>query len=87
MISNVIVQVLVAMVVGAAVSFFLNWALLQPFARRGAKPLILFVVTIAFAFVLENTMLAIYGGSPVLYKLSRSPPNQIGPFLLTGRDL
>jgi branched-subunit amino acid ABC-type transport system permease component len=86
-VDNVIVQVIVAMAVGAAVSFFLNWALLQPFARQGAKPLILFVVTIAFAFLLENTMLAIYGGSPVLYKLGSSPPNQIGPFLLTGRDL
>jgi branched-subunit amino acid ABC-type transport system permease component len=87
LISNVFVQALFAIAVGAAISFFLNWFLLQPFARRGAKPLILFVVTIAFAFVLENTMLAIYGGSPVLYKLGDSPPNQIGPFLLTGRDL
>ena len=87
LISNAFVQGLFAIAVGAAISFFLNWFLLQPFARRGAKPLILFVVTIAFAFVLENTMLAIYGGSPVLYKLGDSPPNQIGPFLLTGRDL
>jgi branched-subunit amino acid ABC-type transport system permease component len=86
-VNNVIVQAVAAMAVGAAISFFLNWFLLQPFARRGAKPLILFVVTIAFAFVLENTMLAIYGGSPVLYKLGDSPPNQIGPLLLTGRDL
>lgn len=87
LIDNVFVAALVAMAVGAGISFFLNWALLQPFARRGAKPLILFVVTIAFAFVLENTLLAIYGGSPVLYKLGDSPPYQIGPFLLTGRDL
>ncbi len=87
LISNIFIQALFAMAVGAAIAFFLNWFLLQPFARRGAKPLILFVVTIAFAFVLENTMLAIYGGSPVLYKLGDSPPNQIGPFLLTGRDL
>ncbi|MDQ2959554.1 MAG: branched-chain amino acid ABC transporter permease [Candidatus Dormibacteraeota bacterium] len=86
-VSNFLVAALVAMAVGAAISFFLNWALLQPFARRGAKPLILFVVTIGFAFVLENAMLAIFGGSPVLYKLGDSPPNQIGPFLLTGRDL
>lgn len=85
--SNILVQALFAIAVGAAISFFLNWALLQPFARRGAKPLILFVVTIAFAFVLQNLSLAIYGGSPVLYKLGDSPPNQIGPFLLTGRDL
>ncbi len=87
LISNIFIQALFAMAVGAAIAFFLNWFLLQPFARRGAKPLILFVVTIAFAFVLENTMLAIYGGSPVLYKLGDSPPHQIGPFLLTGRDL
>lgn len=86
-ISNIIVQALFAMAVGAAISFFLNWFLLQPFARRGARPLILFVVTIAFAFVLQNLMLAIYGGSPVLYKLGDSPPHQIGPLLLTGRDL
>jgi branched-chain amino acid transport system permease protein/neutral amino acid transport system permease protein len=87
LISNIFIQALFAMAVGAAIAFFLNWFLLQPFARRGAKPLILFVVTIAFAFVLENTMLAIYGGSPVLYKLGDSAPHQIGPFLLTGRDL
>ncbi|MGH7721766.1 MAG: branched-chain amino acid ABC transporter permease [Candidatus Dormibacteria bacterium] len=87
LVNNVLVAAIFAMVVGAAISFFLNWALLQPFARRGARPLILFVVTIGFAFVLENTMLAIYGGSPVLYKLGDFPPHQIGPFLLTTRDL
>lgn len=86
-VNNVVVQVICAMIVGGLISLFLNWGLLQPFARQGAKPLILFVVTIAFSLVLQNTMLAIFGGSPVLYKLPASPPHEYGPFLWTGRDL
>lgn len=85
--NNVLFQIVCAMAVGGTISFLLNWGLLQPFARKGAKPLILFVVTIGFSLVLQNTMLAIFGGSPVLYKLPASPPAAYGPFLWTGRDI
>jgi branched-subunit amino acid ABC-type transport system permease component len=52
-VNNIVVQVACAMLVGGLISLFLNWGLLQPFARRGAKPLILFVVTIAFSLGLD----------------------------------
>jgi branched-chain amino acid transport system permease protein/neutral amino acid transport system permease protein len=85
-VSNVLFQALCACVVAAGISYLMNWGLLQPFARAGAKTLILFVVTIAAALVIQNGLLAIFGGSEVLYKLPPSPPRQVGPFLWTGRD-
>jgi branched-subunit amino acid ABC-type transport system permease component len=85
--SNVVVQVVAACVASALGAFVLNRAILQPFARAGAKPLILFVATIGFALILQNVLLAIYGGSVVVYHLPISPPHSVGPFLWTERDV
>jgi neutral amino acid transport system permease protein len=84
---NLIVAALVAAMLSSGLAVLLNTALLQPFARSGAKRLVLFIVTIAFGLMVQNVLLLIFGGSAVAYTLPASPAEEVGPFLLTQRDI
>jgi branched-subunit amino acid ABC-type transport system permease component len=84
--NNVILEVLAAVVVGAAVASILNAALIQPFLRIGAKRLSIFLVTVAFGWILQNILLMIFGGTPSPYLLPQSSLNSVGPFLWTTTD-
>jgi len=86
LVNNLIFQALCAMAAGALISFLLNWGLLAPYARRGAKTTHLLIVTFAAAVLLESVLGAVVGGQSVLLKLPPSPPNNVGPFLFTGHD-
>lgn len=84
---NLIIAGIVAAALSAGLALILNTALLQPFARSGAKRLTLFIVTIAFGLIMQNVLLLIFGGSSIAYSLPASPPEAIGPLLLTQRDV
>ncbi|MHB8673003.1 MAG: branched-chain amino acid ABC transporter permease [Candidatus Limnocylindrales bacterium] len=84
---NLIVAGAVAAAAGAVVALVLNSVVLQPYARSGAKRLVLFIVTIAFGLIVQNVLLLVFGGSSRAYALPSSPAEQIGPFLLTQRNL
>jgi neutral amino acid transport system permease protein len=86
-VSNIYLEAVVAALAGALVAFLLNLVLLQPFARRRPKVLILFILTIAASLILQNGLLLQFGGSNVSYRLPPSAPHQIGPFLLTGLNM
>lgn len=85
-IDNLGLEALAAIVAGAILAWSMNRAVIQPFVRRGARPLILFVLTIGISIVVQNAILLFFGGSDQAYVLPYSPPNDIGPLLLTGRD-
>lgn len=84
---NVFVEALAATLAGGALGFVMNWAVLQPFIRKGVRPLTLFVLTIAVSIIVQSSMLFIFGGSNVAYLIPPTPQYNIGPFLLTGQDL
>lgn len=86
-ISNIYLEGLVAALAGAVVAYLMNVLLLQPFARRRPKLLILFILTIAASLIIQNVVLLQFGGSSVAYQLRHSAPHHIGPFLLTGLNL
>lgn len=86
-VSNIYLEAVVAALAGALVAFLMNVLLLQPFARRKPKLLILFILTIAASLILQNGLLLQFGGSNVSYRLPPSAPHHIGPFLLTGLNL
>jgi neutral amino acid transport system permease protein len=65
----------------------MNALLLQPFARRKPKLLILFILTIAASLMIQNIILLFFTGNSLAYHLPPSPPHKIGPFLLTGLNL
>ena len=85
-VDNLLLEGLAAVVTGAALAWLMNRALIQPFIRAHAKPLILFVLTIAISIVVQNTILLFYGGSDQAFVLPYSAPNNVGPISLTGRN-
>lgn len=84
---NVVAAGLVACVLGGALAMFLNWAILAPFARAGAKRLVLFILTIASGLILQHVILLVFGGANLPYSLPQSTPRFIGPFIFTDRSL
>jgi neutral amino acid transport system permease protein len=86
-ISNIYLAALAAVLAGGAVAFGMNALLLQPFARRRPKLLILFILTIAASLIIQNLILLFFGGNSLAYNLPQSAPHKIGPFLLTSLNL
>lgn len=85
--SNLVVEAVVATIAGALFALAMNYGLIQPFQRQGAKNIIILVVTAAISLILQNLILAWYGGAPVNYKLPGTEPHQYGPFSWTQRDI
>jgi branched-chain amino acid transport system permease protein/neutral amino acid transport system permease protein len=65
----------------------MNYSLIQWFQRRGTRNIIILVVTAAVSLILQNVILAIYGGAPVEFKLPVTEPAAYGPFRWTSRDI
>jgi branched-subunit amino acid ABC-type transport system permease component len=84
--NNALLAGLVAGAAGGALALLLNAAVLQPFVRRRARRLVLFILTIASGLILQNVILLVFGGSSIAYSLPSSPSHQVGPFLLTERS-
>jgi branched-subunit amino acid ABC-type transport system permease component len=83
---NALVAGAAACVVGGLLALLLNWAVLQPFVRRGARRLVLFILTIASGLILQNVVLLLFGGASVAYALPQSPSHSVGPFRFTERS-
>jgi branched-subunit amino acid ABC-type transport system permease component len=80
---NVLVQAFAAALMGGIVAFGMNYLVIQPFTRRGARNIVLFILTLAISLVVQNGVLLIFGGANVGYQLSQGAPQQVGPFLFT----
>src|SRR5947209_17452535 len=59
-IDNAPLEALAAAVAGGVTGYLLNFLLLQPFARRRSKILILFILTIAASLIIQNILLLFY---------------------------
>lgn len=84
---NILLQALAAALVGGAFAWAMNYFIIQPFNRRGARNLVLFILTLATSLILQNAILLVFGGSNVGYSLPAGDVQQIGPFIFTGQDL
>lgn len=86
-VQNAAVEALVAMAVSAVLAWGMYRFLLQPFVRAGTRNTTLLVVTLGASLILQNVLLLIFGGSYQEFRLPTSAAMNIGPFLLTGREL
>jgi branched-subunit amino acid ABC-type transport system permease component len=86
LVNNLLIAAVCACLASALISFLLNWGLIQPFLRAGTKTVILFVLTIGASFIIQNLLVAYFGSGFVFYKIGFSAPQNVGPFLWTGRD-
>ncbi|HLI39410.1 MAG TPA: branched-chain amino acid ABC transporter permease [Streptosporangiaceae bacterium] len=84
---NIYLESVAAALAGGVVAYLMNALLLQPFARRKPKLLILFILTIAASLIVQNVILFFFTGNSLAFKMPASPPHHIGPFLLTGMNL
>ena len=84
---DVVAQGAAAMVGGAVLALALNRLLFQPFIRRGASALIIFVLTIAASLIIQNVLEAIFSGNFVNYPSSTGAAYRIGPFRWTLTDI
>jgi neutral amino acid transport system permease protein len=87
LLNNLLLEAAAAVVVGGFFAFLMNWGLLQPFIRAGARNIIVLVITVATSLILQNVLLAVFGGSAVDYKLPADQPHRYGPFSWTNRDI
>ena len=83
MIDNVVLEALAAIAVGALVAWAVYRFVLQSFVRSGTRNTTLLIVTLGVSLVLQNGLLAIFGGSYVPLRLSAGRPLDIGPFIWT----
>lgn len=85
---NILLQAFAAAVMAGIAAWAMNFFIMQPFTRRGARNLVLFILTLATSLILQNGVLLIFGGSNVGYTLpSSGGPYDIGPFIFTDRDV
>lgn len=80
-------QALAAALAGGFFAWAMNFFILEPFTRRGARNLVLFILTLAVSLILQNGVLFVFGGNDIGYNLPSSSPMDIGPFIFTGQDL
>lgn len=84
---NLIIQALAAALCAGIVAWSMNRFIIQPFARRKARNLVLFILTLAISLILQNGILLIFGGSNVGYSVAAGGAEHIGPFIFTTEDL
>ena len=77
------IEVLSAVLAGGILGFSINRFLLQPFVKRGAKNLTLFVLTISMSIIVQSVLQFIFTGANVAFTAPSEKASQIGPFLLT----
>jgi branched-subunit amino acid ABC-type transport system permease component len=83
---SVAVEVVAALVSGAITACVLNLGLVEPFLRAGAKRLTVFLVTVAFSWIVQNVILFFYGGRSTVLNLPTGNLHHVGPFLWSTLD-
>ena len=84
---NVLLQAVAAAICGGIFAWSMNRFIIQPFARRKARNLVLFILTLATSLILQNGVLLIFGGSNIGYTVAAGGAQKVGPFIFTGQDL
>jgi branched-chain amino acid transport system permease protein len=84
---NVILQAVAAALIGGFFAWAMNRFVIQPFTRRKARNLVLFILTLAISLIYQNGILLVFGGSNVGYPVATGGAMHLGPFIFTTEDL
>ena len=86
---NLLVDALVAMLMGAALAYLMNRLVLQSFTKIRTRPIYLLIVTAGLSIVLQNVLQLAFGASPrvLTFPASASVPFHLGPFSWTRADV
>jgi branched-subunit amino acid ABC-type transport system permease component len=80
-------EILAAVVAGGLAASILNLGLVEQFLRAGANRLSIFLVTVAFGWIVENVILIIYGDRSTVLNVPTGNVTHVGPFLWTPLDM
>jgi len=80
------VAALAAALIGGAIGWGINAAMIEPFLRARVRTTAIFIGTLAVSLVLQNIILLVFGGASLAYALPAEDSNRVGPFLWTLRD-
>lgn len=84
---NIWLALLVGAILTGVLAVILNLIILQPFIKRQYPVLFMLVVTFGLSLILSNALLAIFGADFQRYSIPADTQYNIGPFLMTGRQL
>ena len=84
---SVPLELLAAIAAGGLLAYLINGFVLQPYSRRGAKTVTLFVLTIVVSFVVQALLELFFGGANVSFALNSDTAFAVGPFLFTTQNL
>jgi len=83
--NNLVVATLMAVAVGAATGWLLNFALIERF--RGQHVISTFIATLGASLILQNVLVMGFGAANVSYSFAQGSLHHVGPFLWTTSDL
>lgn len=83
---NIALQALAAALIAGIFAWSMNYFIIQPFNRRGARRLVLFILTLATSLIIQNGILIVFGGSNIGYSLPGGSAQNVGPFIFFGQD-
>jgi branched-subunit amino acid ABC-type transport system permease component len=75
-----------AALAGGLVALAMYSSVIGPFIRFGASPTVVFIATLGMSFIIQNTLVILFGAANVAYSIDPGAPQQLGPFLLTPLD-
>ncbi len=84
---SVPLELLAAIGAGGLLAYLINGFVLQPYSRRGANTVTLFVLTIVVSFVVQALLELFFGGANVSFALNSDTAFAVGPFLFTTQNL
>ena len=84
---SLIASAIAAAIAGGLAALAMHSAVIGPFIRFGATPTVVFIATLGLSFVIQNTLVIIFGAANVAYAIDPGAPQQVGPFLFTPLDI
>ena len=72
--TNLVVGGAAAAVTGGLVAWGMNRGIVEPFVRARARSLVIFIATIGVAIIIQNSLLAAFTGTNVVYVLPQTAP-------------
>jgi branched-subunit amino acid ABC-type transport system permease component len=80
---SAVVGAVSAALAGGLIALAMHWAVVDRFVRRGTPTLTVFIATLGMSFVIQNTLVIVFGAANVAYTIPQGAPRQYGPFLWT----
>jgi len=84
---NIVLSALAAAAAGGLIALAMQTLVVNRFVRSRAGTMATFIATLGMAFIIQNTLVIIFGAANVAYTIPQGAPMQVGPFLWTSTEI